>query len=58
MVRYLKNYDDAELRRIGQAARDLVLAAHTSDVRAQEFEQAVEIVRRDEVKALVDELIA
>jgi spore maturation protein CgeB len=43
MVRYLKNYDDAELRRIGRAARDRVLAAHTSDVRAQEFEQAVEI---------------
>lgn len=44
MVRYLKNYDHAELRRIGRAARDRVLAAHTSDVRAQEFEQAVEIV--------------
>ena len=43
MVRYLKNYDDAELRRIGRAARDRVLAAHTSDVRAQEFEHAVEI---------------
>jgi spore maturation protein CgeB len=43
MVRYLKNYDDAELRRIGRAARDRVLAAHTSDVRSKEFEQAVEI---------------
>jgi spore maturation protein CgeB len=42
-VRYLKNYDDAELRRIGRAARDRVLAGHTSDVRAREFEQAVEI---------------
>jgi spore maturation protein CgeB len=46
MVRYLKNYDDAELRRIGRAARDRVLAAHTSDVRAQEFTQAVEIAAR------------
>ena len=44
IVRYLKNYDQAELRRIGRAARDRVLTAHTSDVRAQEFEQAVEIV--------------
>jgi spore maturation protein CgeB len=43
IVRYLKNYDDAELRRIGGAARDRVLAAHTNDVRAQEFDQAVEI---------------
>jgi spore maturation protein CgeB len=43
IVRYLKNYDDAELRRIGRAARDRVLAAHTSDVRAQEFEHDVEI---------------
>jgi spore maturation protein CgeB len=46
MVRYLQNYDDAELRRIGRAARDRVLAAHTSDVRAQEFTQAVEIAAR------------
>jgi spore maturation protein CgeB len=43
VVRYLKSYDDAELRRIGRAARDRVLAAHTNDVRACEFEQAVEI---------------
>ncbi|HLK09527.1 MAG TPA: glycosyltransferase [Candidatus Angelobacter sp.] len=43
IVRYLKNYDDADLRRIGRAARDRVLAGHTSDVRAREFEQAVEI---------------
>jgi spore maturation protein CgeB len=57
MVRYLKNYDDAELRRIGRAARDRVLAAHTSDVRAHEFEQAVEIVitsakRHDAITAI------
>lgn len=43
IVRYLKNYDGAELRRIGRAARERVLAGHTSDVRAQEFEHAVEI---------------
>jgi len=38
--------DDSELRRIGKAARDRVLAAHTSEVRAQEFERAVEIATR------------
>lgn len=45
IVRYLRNYDDAELRRIGRAARDRVLTSHTSDVRAQEFERAVEIAK-------------
>jgi spore maturation protein CgeB len=44
--RYLSDYDEAELRRIGRAARDRVLAAHTSEVRAQEFEHAVEIATR------------
>ncbi|HSK45167.1 MAG TPA: glycosyltransferase [Candidatus Binatia bacterium] len=43
IIRFLKDYDDSELRRIGRAARDRVLAAHTSEVRAQEFEQAMEI---------------
>ncbi|HEY4678088.1 MAG TPA: glycosyltransferase [Candidatus Angelobacter sp.] len=46
IVRYVTSYDDSELRRIGQAARDRVLAAHTSEVRAREFEQAVEIATR------------
>ncbi len=45
MVRYLTS-DDSQLRRIGQAARDRVLAAHTSEVRAREFENAVEIAIR------------
>jgi spore maturation protein CgeB len=52
IVRYLKSYDDSELRRIGRAARDRVLAAHTSDVRAQEFEHAVEIATRSAKRAL------
>jgi hypothetical protein len=43
IVRYLRNYDVTELRRIGRAARERVLAGHTSDVRATEFERAVEI---------------
>src|SRR5580765_3405532 len=42
VVRYLQGYDAAELRRIGHAARERVLANHTSDVRARQFEQAVE----------------
>ena len=46
IVRYLNSYDEAELRRIGRAARERVLAAHTSDVRAREFEQAVETAKR------------
>ena len=34
--------DDIELRSIGEAAQERVLAEHTSQVRAQQFEQAVE----------------
>ena len=45
IVRYVTS-NDSELRRIGQAARDRVLAAHTSEVRAREFEHAVEIATR------------
>lgn len=33
---------DSELRRIGEAARERVLATHTNVIRAQEFERAVE----------------
>jgi hypothetical protein len=43
VVRYISDYDRAELRRIGRAAQARVLAKHTSDARAGEFEQAVEI---------------
>jgi spore maturation protein CgeB len=46
IVRYLRDYDPTELRRIGGAARERVLASHTSDVRAREFEQAVESATR------------
>lgn len=42
MVHYLTNIDVTELRRIGRAAQARVLAKHTSDARALEFEQAVE----------------
>jgi spore maturation protein CgeB len=43
VVRYLTGYDDRELRRIGRAARERVLASHSNSVRAREFERAVEI---------------
>src|SRR5215472_4998402 len=40
--RYINGLDASELRRIGHAARERVLASHTSEVRAREFESAVE----------------
>ena len=40
VVRYL-TLSDAELRRIGSAAQQRVLSEHTSDMRAQQFENAV-----------------
>jgi len=43
VIRYIGDYDDSELRRIGWAARDRVLTAHSNRERAREFEQAVEI---------------
>lgn len=45
VLRYISGYDEMQLKRIGEAARERVLAAHTSDYRAQEFEQAVEMAR-------------
>ena len=42
VVRYLCDLKDAELRSIGRAAAERVLADHTSSVRAAEFERAVE----------------
>jgi spore maturation protein CgeB len=42
VLRYITEYDGDELRKVGRAARERVLASHTSDVRACEFERAVE----------------
>lgn len=47
VVRYIRDYDSSELRRIGHAARERVLASHTSEVRAREFESAVESAVRN-----------
>jgi spore maturation protein CgeB len=41
VVRYLCNVSDVELKQIGQAAQARVLAEHTSEIRAQQFERAV-----------------
>ena len=43
VLRYLSGYDQHELWRIGRAAREKVLAGHTSDIRAREFEAAVDL---------------
>jgi spore maturation protein CgeB len=53
MMRYLAEYDAGELRRIGRAARERVLAGHTNDIRAAEFERAVEIAGRQRKEAKV-----
>src|SRR5205807_5139639 len=42
VLRYITEYDTTELRQIGLAAQSRVLAKHTSEARALEFEQAVE----------------
>jgi spore maturation protein CgeB len=42
VVRYLRDIDAAELRRIGLAARERMMAEHTSERRAQQLEQLVE----------------
>ncbi|HYG99312.1 MAG TPA: glycosyltransferase, partial [Terriglobales bacterium] len=41
VCRYITDIDDAELKRIGRRAQQRVLAEHTSERRAEEFEQAV-----------------
>lgn len=45
VVRYIRDTDEAELRRIGDAAQARVLADHTSERRAEQFEAAVERAR-------------
>lgn len=41
VVHYLQGYDRAELHRVGQAARSRVLAEHSADYRAEQFEEYV-----------------
>ncbi len=47
VVHYLAGYDDAELKKIGNAARERILRHHTSERRAEEFEAAVENSRQN-----------
>ena len=42
VARYITGYDDQELRRIGHCGRQRVLAEHSNQQRAQQFEAAVE----------------
>jgi spore maturation protein CgeB len=51
--RYITGFDEAELKKIGRAARERVLTSHTSQVRAGEFEQAVEIACSSSKRAQV-----
>jgi len=41
VVRYLSEMDDSELDRIGRRAQERVLAEHTSEIRATQFEEFV-----------------
>ncbi len=42
VVRYITAMDDSELRAIGDRAQERVLAEHTSEMRARQFENSVE----------------
>jgi spore maturation protein CgeB len=54
IVRYLRELNESELRAIGLAAQQRVLAAHTSQQRAKEFEREVEAARRGERVSFVN----
>ena len=47
VIHFLRGTDDAEVQRIGRRARERVLSEHTSDRRAQEFENYVAFVSGD-----------
>ncbi|HEU5401482.1 MAG TPA: glycosyltransferase [Terriglobales bacterium] len=47
VARYVRDISDRQLKAIGRAARERVLAEHTSDIRAIEFERAVEASPRN-----------
>jgi spore maturation protein CgeB len=54
IARYLRELDESELRSIGLAAQARVLAAHTSQQRAKEFEREVESAQRGERVSLMN----
>jgi spore maturation protein CgeB len=49
VVRYLRDYEDLELRRIGVQARERVLQEHTSERRAQQFEDCISRAARKRI---------
>ena len=54
IVRYLRELDESELRSIGLAAQERVLASHTSQQRAKEFEREVDSAQRGERASLIN----
>lgn len=54
IVRYLRELDESELRSIGLAAQERVLASHTSQQRAKEFECEIESAQRGERGSLIN----
>lgn len=48
IVHYLRELDERELKAIGSAAQNRVLAEHTSQLRAEEFEREIEAAQRGE----------
>jgi spore maturation protein CgeB len=50
---YLTQMADSDLRRIGRAAQERVLASHTANIRAQEFENIVEIAMQKSRKPTI-----
>ena len=58
VVSFLKDVDDAELRKIGSRARERVLAEHSSSRRAEEFESYVNCLSRSQVESAPQALVA
>jgi spore maturation protein CgeB len=53
VCRYLTEMSDSDLRRIGRAAQERVLASHTANIRAQEFEDIVETAMQKSGKSTI-----
>jgi spore maturation protein CgeB len=54
IVHYLRELDERELHAIGSAAQNRVLAEHTSQLRAEEFEREIESAQRGERASLLN----
>jgi spore maturation protein CgeB len=55
VLRYLTELSESEVRRIGESAQSRVLAEHTSQERARQFEAAVESVHGGTQAAVVSD---